>query len=111
MRKDKNYKVNKNKKYKIIEKVKKISSRLKCCIRIFIIIEFIIMIFFYYFVTAFCEVYKKTQSAWLYDFFISFLISFSTEIIVSFIIALFYFLSIRYKIRFVYNIALFLYNL
>ena len=53
MRKDKHYKVNKNKKYKIIEKVKKISSKLKCCIRIFIIIEFIIMIFFYYFVTAF----------------------------------------------------------
>ena len=111
MRKNKNYKVKIETKYKIIEKIKKISSKLKCYIRIFIIIEFIIMIFFYYFVTAFCEVYNKTQNAWLYDFFISFLISLSSEIIGSCIIASFYILSIRYKIKFIYNIALFLYNL
>ena len=111
MRKNKNYKVQKKTKYKIIEKIKKKSSKLKCCIRIFIIIEFIIMIFFYYFVTAFCEVYNKTQNSWLYDFFISFLISFSFDIICSFIIATFYILSIRYKIKFLYNITLFFYNL
>ena len=111
LRENKNYKVSKNTKLKIIEKIKKISSKLKCYIRIFIIIEFIIMIFFYYFVTAFCEVYKKTQRAWIYDFFTSFLISFGVEIIGSCIIALFYVLSIRYKIKFVYNIALFFYNL
>ena len=108
MRKNNNYRVSKKTKFK---KIKIISSKIKCFIIIFIFIEFIIMIFFYFFVTAFCEVYKKTQRAWLYDVLISFLISFPTEIIVSFIIALFYILSIRYKIRFVYNIALFLYSL
>ena len=111
MRKNKNYKVSKKTKLKIIEKIKINCSKLKCFIRIFIIIEFIIMIFFYYFVTAFCEVYKKTQRAWLYDVLVSFLISFPTEIIVSFIIALFYVISIRYKIKSIYIIALFFYNL
>ena len=67
MRKNKNYKVSKKTKMKIIEKITIISSKIKSYIIIFIIIEFIIMIFFYYFVTAFCEVYKKTQKAWLYD--------------------------------------------
>ena len=111
MRKNKNYKVSKKTKFEIIEKIKISCSKLKCFIRIFIISELIIMIFFYYFVTAFCEVYKKTQKAWLYDFIVSFIISFPTEIIVSFIIALFYALSIKYKIKFIYKIALFFYNL
>ena len=47
MRKDKNYKVNKKRKYKIIEKIKKISLKLKCYIRIFIIIEFNTVFFVY----------------------------------------------------------------
>ena len=111
MRKNKNYKVKKITKYKIIEKITKICSKLKCYVTFFIIIEFIIMLFFYYFVTAFCEVYNKTQNSWLYDFFISFLISLLTNIIVCCIIAIFYILSIRYKIKCIYNIVLFLYNL
>ena len=111
MRKDKNYKVSRKTKLEILDKIRIISSKLKTKIILFIIIEFMIMIFFYYFVTAFCEVYKKTQNAWLYDFFTSFFISFSYEILGAFIIAIFYILSIRYKIKFVYNIALFLYSI
>ena len=111
MRKNKNYKVKKKTKQKIIEKLKQIFSKLKCYITFFIIIEFIIMLFFYYFVTAFCEVYIKTQNSWLYDFFTSFLISLLSDIIISCIIAILYFLSIKYKIKFIYNIVLFFYNL
>ena len=69
------------------------------------------MLFFYYFVTAFCEVYKKTQISWLYDFFISFILSLFVEIIFSFIIAVIYLLSKRYKLKFLYKITVFLYNL
>ena len=111
MRKNKNYKVSKQTKLEILEKIRKLSIKLKCKIFLFIICEFIIMIFFYYFVTAFCEVYPKTQSAWIYDFFTSFFISFAAEILGSGIIAIFYILSIRHKKKFLFNIALLFYNL
>ena len=77
----------------------------------FIIIEFLIMIFFLYFITAFCEVYKDTQLSWLYDSFISFLLSFPLELLISFIISLLYISALKIKNIFIYNIALFLYKL
>ena len=111
MREIKNYKVDKKTKIEILEKIRKLSSRLKCKIIFFIILEFVTMLFFYYFVTAFCEVYNKTQKSWLYDFFTGFFISLLTEIVFSFFIVVCYIISIRYKIKFIYNISIFFYNL
>ena len=111
MRLNKQYKVTKMKKIEIYEKIRKISFRWKCKIIFFIIFEFTIMLFYYYFVTAFCEVYKKTQISWIYDFFMGFIISFATEIVGALVISIIYILSIRYKLKFVYNIIIFLYNL
>ena len=111
MRLNKKYQVNKSKKLEIMEKIGKICYRWKLKIIIFIILEFLIMFFFYYFVTAFCEVYKKTQISWIYDFFMGFIISFATEIVASVLIAIFYILSLKYKFRFVYNLTIFFYNL
>ena len=111
MRKDKDYKVNKKRKINIILQIKNICLKLKNKINIFFILEFLIMLSFYYFVTAFCEVYKKTQISWLYDFFNSFLFSILSEIISAWILAIFYYLSIRYEINFIYKIVIFFYNL
>ena len=111
MRSNKKYKVTENKKLEIMEKIRKISFRWKCKIVIFIILEYLLMLFFYYFVTAFCEVYKKTQISWIYDFLIGFIISFSAEIVISILIAIVYILSIRHKFKFVYNLTIFFYNL
>jgi hypothetical protein len=111
MRNNKHYKVNKDKKVKMFNKLKNICLRLRCEIIFFIIFEFSIMLFFYYFVTAFCEVYKNTQISWLIDFFYSFVISFTCEIIGALIIAIFYILSLKYRIKIIYNTALFFYNL
>ena len=111
MRKDKTYKVSKKRKFKILDKIREICLKLKRKITLFIIIEFLIMLFFYYFVTAFCEVYKKTQLSWLIDFLNSFLFSLISEISMALIITIFYILSIRYKLKFVYKVALFFYNL
>ena len=111
MRENKNYKVSQETKAEILEKIKKISSKLRIKIVFFIIFEFSIMLFFYYFVTAFCEVYKKTQSAWLYDFFSGFLISFAAEFGCCLLITIGYLISVRYKIKFIYNLSIFFYNL
>ena len=111
MRKDKNYKVNKKKKIEILKKIRKISLRWRCKIIIFIIIEFILILFFFYFVTAFCEVYKNTQINWIIDCFMGFIISYATEIVGALSISIFYILSIRFKLKYLYRVILFFYNL
>ena len=111
MRKDKKYKLNMNQKRNIFNNLMKILKILKKKIIIFIIITFLIMIFFLYFITAFCEVYKETQISWLYDSFISFLLSFPIELLISFFISILYGLAIKVRIKCLYNVVLFLYQL
>ena len=45
--------------------VKKIMKSIKCNFFIFIVITFILFLFFWYYCSAFCAVYHKTQNAWL----------------------------------------------
>jgi hypothetical protein len=111
MRENKNYKVNNNKKKKIYINLLKIYKYMKFKIACFIIIEFVIMVFFFYYITAFCEVYKETQKSWIYDSFISFLLSIPFELLESFFITTLYTLSIKYRFKMIYKIVLFLYNL
>ena len=111
MRQNKNYKVSKETKIEILRQIRIIFSKIKCKILIFLILNFSIILFFYYFVTAFCEVYKETQICWIYDFFISFLIFLATEMAISLLITLFYTLSIRYKLNFIYKMVILFYNI
>ena len=111
LRENKNYKVNKKRKINIILQIRHICLRLKNKIIIFFILEFLIMLLYFYFVTGFCDVYKRTQISWIYDFFISFLFSFLTEVFGAWILAIFYNISIRYEINFIYKIVIFFYNL
>ena len=50
--------------------------KLKIKIAIFIVMEFLLMIFFWYYVSLFCAVYKETQESWLIDSLLSLLFSF-----------------------------------
>ena len=111
LRKNKKYKVSKKRKLEILTKIQKISSKLKCKATFFIIFELMLMLFFYYFVTAFCEVYKKIQKSWIYEFIISFFLSLSGEIIFAFLLAILYVLSIKYKSKFIYNMVILIYNI
>ena len=111
MRKNKKYQVNFNKKKLIYINLSKIYENLKLKIFFYIIIEFLIMSFFLYFLTAFCEVYRDTQISLLFDSFVSFLLSIVFELLISFIISLLYLASIRMKIKFLYKLVLFSYRL
>ena len=77
----------------------------------YIIIELTLMLFFFYFITAFCEVYRDTQKSLLYDCFISFILSIPLELLISFFVSIIYVGSIKLKIKFLYNLALFSYRL
>ena len=111
MRKNRKYKVSKKKKVEISKKINEITTKLKYKIIIFIGCEFSLMLFFYYFVTAFCEIYKKTQINWILNFIVSFFFSLFTELFFAWVLTLLYITSIRYKINCIYKIALFIYNL
>ena len=111
MRKNENYKVHYKEKRTIYEKLSKIYKILKIKILFYIIIEFILLLFFFYFITAFCEVYNNTQISWLSDSIVSFLLSIIIEFLISFFYSLLYMVSVKYRIKFLYNILLFLYRL
>ena len=111
MRDNKDYKVSRIRKIKIMEEIKKLTFKLKVKNILFIIFEFLLMLFFYYFVTAFSEVYRNTQISWLYDSITSFLISFIVEILFALLLSFLYKVSLTNKIKFIYKLTIFLYNL
>jgi hypothetical protein len=111
MRKDKTYYVDSKQKKIIHTTLQKIFKFLKIKITIYIIIEFSLLLFFFYYITAFCEVYKETQKSWIYDSFISFILSIIFELFVSFFISLIYETSLKYKIKLLYRISMIFYEL
>ena len=111
LKNNKNYKVDHKNKLKIVENNIKINNHLRYKIIAFIMIEIIMMLFFYYFVSSFCEVYKETQISWLIDSFISFIISFPVELLLSLLICILYLISIKKRIKILYKISIFLYNI
>ena len=111
MRENSEYTVNKIKKKEIIIQIYEINKQLKYKIILFIILESALLLFFFYFITAFCEVYQKTQVSWLCDSFVSFILSFPIEFLLAFIYALLYKLAITKKYKLLYNVVMTFYNL
>ena len=111
MRNDKNFKYNDLRKSQIVKKLQSIFRKLKIKIISFIVIEILLILFFCYYMIAFCEVYKRTQVSWIIDSGISFLISIPIEFVSALLMAIFYYFSIRKNWKCIYNIVLFFYSL
>jgi hypothetical protein len=95
MRKNKRYKVNKLRKKMINNKLIDIFKMLKIKIAFYIVIESLLMLFFFYYITAFCGVYQNTQISWLLDCIASCFLSFIYEILYSFVISVLYITSLN----------------
>ena len=63
-----------------------------------------LLLFFFYFTTAFCEVYKKTQITWIIDCLTSFILSILSEILIAFLITIFYIVSVKKKSKILFCI-------
>ena len=107
---DKKYKVSDETKNEIRNKINSILKCLKVKIIIFIIFETIFMLFFFYYATAFCQVYPNTQISWLLDNISSYLFSFIFATVLSFILACLYKLAIKNKTKALYKIIIFTYS-
>ena len=101
-----NYVVSAERKSEIIKSITKSLKCLKIKMILFIIIDFLILLFFYYFATAFCSVYQGTQTSWITDAIVSFIISFPIEFTIALVITIFYKISIKYKIKWLYKISM-----
>ena len=71
LKKDKKYKVSEQRKKEIFEEIKQILKIYKIKVITLVVIEAIFILFFWYYVTAFCHVYSSTQTSWLLDSFLS----------------------------------------
>jgi len=107
MRKDDKYIVNKERKFEIKKDIIKTLKILKIKIMIFMILDFIILIFSSYYMIAFCEVYKNTQINWFTDSITSNFLSFFAQILTCLILTILYKTSLKCKCCLFYKIALF----
>ena len=106
---NKKYVVSLPRKKEIICEVKRIMRNYKIKVIIFYIIEFVCMIFFWYYVTIFCNIYKKTQLSWLLDCLLTIIIRIVIDFLLNLILALLYILSIGLKSNCLYRVMIFFY--
>ena len=110
MRKNKKYKVDEKRKKDIFKEIEKIFRRLKIKIAVLIIIQITLMMFFWYYITAFCHVYKSTQRSWLWDSFLSIISRMVIEFLFAMLFAKLYLISIQSNIYTIYRIVMFIYD-
>ena len=104
------YKITQQRKDEIYKDVLNILKKLKIKIFFYFFIEIIFLLFFWYFVTAFCHIYSNTQTSWLFDGFLSILSRFILELIIAFLYAKLYQISVGSNFETMYKIVICIYD-
>ena len=107
---DKKYIVTEENKKDAIKEIEKILKKHKIKVTIFIIVEVLLIIFFWYYVTAFCHVYSNTQVSWILDSLLSMISRLFIELLLSLGFAKLYRIAVEANIYCIYKIVLFFYN-
>jgi len=110
LKKNKNYIVTEKRKKEILEEVEKILKKHKIKVIILISIEMTFMLFFWYYITAFCHVYSSTQTSWLLDSVLSMLSRLIIILLFSLLFAKLYRVSIESNVNCIYKLVLFFYS-
>ena len=110
LKKDKKYKVTEDRKKEILKEIELILKRYKIKVIVFIVIELILILFFWYYVTAFCHVYSSTQKSWLWDSFLSMLSRLIIDLLFCLGFAKLYRIGVESNINCIYKISIFFYS-
>ena len=110
LKQNKKYIVTEKRKKEILGEIEKALKKHKIKVIILIFIEFSFILFFWYYVTAFCHVYSSTQISWLLDSFLSMLSRLIIIILLSFLFAKLYRIAIESNIHCIYKFVLFFYS-
>ena len=97
-------------KKEVIIKVQNILRKHKIKVVFFYIIEFLLMFAFWYYVTIFCYLYKKTIISWLLDTFLTIIIRIVIDIFKNCIYSALYKCSISSNNECIYKLILFVYS-
>ena len=109
LKKNKKYKVTEKRKKEILEEIEHILKIYKIKVIILVVIEVSMMLFFWYYITAFCHVYASTQTSWILDSFLSMLSRLIIELLVSLGFAKLYTMSVVTNCECLYKFVLFFY--
>ena len=107
---DNNYKTTEQRKAEIKKEIDEILKKIKIKNIVLFIVEFVVMLFYWYFITAFCHVYTNTQVSWILDSFLTIIISFFIECLFWLLFAELYRISVDNKAKSIYTFIMFLYN-
>ena len=110
IKKNKKYVMNRERKIEIINEINNIFKKYQIKVIVFVVIEMILMMFFWYYVTVFCQIYSSTQSSWLWNSFLSILSGIFLDFILAMGFAKFYRIGVESKIIQIYRIAIFIYS-
>ena len=110
LKENKKYSVTQERKKEILEEIEKILRKHKIKVIILIVIQSIFILFFWYYVTAFCHVYSSTQTSWLFDSFLSMLSRLFLISIISLGFAKLYRMGIESNFFCIYKFVLFFYS-
>jgi hypothetical protein len=110
MKKNKKYNVSEKRKKEIFVEINNILNRHRIKVIILSIIEFSLMLFFWYYVTAFCHVFSSTQISWLLNSFLSIISRLVIELLGSLLLAKLYRMAVEANSHCLYKIVLFFYS-
>ena len=110
IKKDKNYKVSEERKIEIKNEIDSIFKNYKIKIFVLIAMELLLMIFFWYYVTIFCHVYKSTQISWILDSFLSILSRIIIDALICLGLSKLYRIGVESNVYCLYKLAMFLYG-
>lgn len=88
-----------------LKKTKQIVSSMKCKLIVFFIMNLILMFAFWYYVSAFCAVYQKTQNSWLEGSLITFLFCLILQALYALFITCLRYMGLKCKISCCYTIS------
>ena len=110
LKKDRKYSVDYPTKMRVFTEVEDVLRRYKIKLIIVFVIEFLLMLFCWFFVTAFCQVYSHTQGSLALNCIISIIIRFIFEAILCLLCAKLYIISARNEFPRLYKGMLFVYD-
>ena len=92
-----------------LKEIKRVMRSVKCRLIVFVVIACLFICFFWYYVSAFCAVYKNTQTPLMIGCLISILFLIAFQMFVSFIIMLMRYIGLRCRCQCLYKASVCLY--
>lgn len=111
LKSDKKYTVSEERKKEIMKQIEDILQKQNKKNYCYFVFELIIVLLYWYYITAFCHVYSNSQDSWVLNTIFTLFFCFLFNCVVSFVFSILYKSSIENKSQCLYNAALTVYNI